>query len=451
MTQDGVRQDDQAYFDDLVTAATAGLVGDEVLLANISGERTDFIRLNNNHVRQAGSVDQRRLTVDLIEGRRHVAGGITLTGERSTDDARIATLLAQLREQRRHRRRRSVPALQRHPGVDRAHRTRDDPRAGRGAERHPHKVAVGHDLVGIYAAGDTFAGFGNSLGQRNWFQTATFNLDWCFYLEADKAAKNLYAGFDWSDELFERKVDWSTRQLAALGRAPINLTPGEYRTYLAPRAMEELVQLMSYYGAFGRRAHETRQTPLLRMVVDDVALSPMVSIAEDTAGGVAPNFQSAGFIRPDSVPLVVDGRYADTLVSPRSAQEYGVPTNGAGDGEFPESLALAPGTVSAENVSEALGSGLFVGNLWYTNFSDRAACRTTGMTRFATFWIDEGEIVAPVNVLRFDDTAFHLLGDKLEGLTDEAEVLLDASTYVERSTNSNRLPGALVTAMRFVL
>ena len=77
-------------------------------------------------------------------------------------------------------------------------------------------------------------------------------------------------------------------------------------------------------------------------------------------------------------------------------------------------------------MSEALGTGLFVGNLWYTNFSDRAACRTTGMTRFATFWIDDGEIVAPVNVLRFDDTAYHLLGDKLEGLTDEAEVLLDA-------------------------
>jgi len=450
MNRPNSNRDDQTYFDGLVSAATAGLTGDEVLLANISGERTDFIRLNNNDVRQAGTVDQRRLTVDLIEGRRHVAGGITLTGERATDDTRVSTLLAQLREQRRH--------------------VADDPfllynetptsteRIERGAIPEPaaalsdiRRGGEGHDLVGIYAAGDTFAGFGNSLGQRNWFQTATFNLDWCFYLEADKAAKNLFAGFDWNDELFERKIDWSTRQLAALDRAPMNLTPGEYRTYLAPRAMEELVQLMSYYGAFGRRAHETRQTPLLRMVVDDVALSPMVSIAEDTAGGVAPNFQSAGFIRPDSVPLVVDGRYTDTLVSPRSAQEYGVPTNGAGDGEYPESLALAPGTVSTANVSEALGTGLFVGNLWYTNFSDRAACRTTGMTRFATFWIDEGEIVAPVNVLRFDDTAFHLLGDKLEGLTDEAEVLLDASTYVERSTDSNRLPGALVTAMRFVL
>ena len=93
---------------------------------------------------------------------------------------------------------------------------------------------MAHDLVGIYAAGDTFAGFGNSLGQRNWFQTATFNLDWCFYLEADKAAKNLYAGFDWSDELFERKVDWSTRQLAALGRAPIE--PDARRVPHLPRA-----------------------------------------------------------------------------------------------------------------------------------------------------------------------------------------------------------------------
>ena len=72
-----------------------------MLLANVAGEPTDFVRLNNGDVRQAGTVDQRTLTVDLIEGSRHVAGGITLTGDRSVDDARIAALLAQLRDQRR--------------------------------------------------------------------------------------------------------------------------------------------------------------------------------------------------------------------------------------------------------------------------------------------------------------------------------------------------------------
>ena len=77
----------QAYFDELVTAATARLVGDEVLLANISGERTDFIRLNNSDVRLAGTIDQQSLSVDLIEGKR-LSGEITDNAE--WREARVA-------------------------------------------------------------------------------------------------------------------------------------------------------------------------------------------------------------------------------------------------------------------------------------------------------------------------------------------------------------------------
>jgi predicted Zn-dependent protease len=442
--------DDHAYFDELVTAATAALTGDEVLLATVSGERTDFIRLNHNEVRQAGSIHQRTLTVDLVEGHRHVGGSIRLAGVRSIDEARMVALLAQLRDQRRLVADDPFLLYNTEPvSTERIERgTVPDPSAALADIR---TAGAGRDLVGIYASGDTFTGFASSLGQRNWFQSSTFNFDWSFYLRADKAAKNLYAGFEWDDAAFAGKVDWSVRQLVALERDPIELSPGEYRTYLAPRAMEELLQLLSYYGAFGRRAHETRQTPLLRMLVDDARLSPLLTIREDTARGVAPNFQSAGFLRPDSVSLVVDGAYAETLVSPRSAQEYGVPTNGATGGEYPLSMAVEPGAIPTTAVNEALGTGLYVGNLWYTNFSDQAACRTTGMTRFATFWAEDGEIVAPVNVLRFDDTAYHLLGDRLEGLTDHAEVLLDTDTYGGRSTSSMRLPGALVGAMRFVL
>ena len=442
--------DDQTYFDELVAAAITRLRGDEVLLANVSGERTDFVRFNGGDVRQAGTVEQRVLSVDLVEGARHVGGSIQLTGDRSVDDARLRRLLEQAREQRR-----LVP---------------DDPfllyntspastsRVEAGSIPDPDAAvadirgaAAGRDLVGIYAAGDTWSGFANSLGQRNWFQSATFNLDWCFYLHDDKAAKNLYAGFEWDDDDFASKIDWSSRQLAALERSPVSLSPGEYRTYLAPAAMEELLGLMAGYGAFGKRALETRQTPLLKLAVGEESLSPLVSISESTGDGVSPNFQSAGFLRPDRVSLVSDGQPASTLISPRSAQEYGVETNGAANHEVPLSLAVAAGDVPVAAVSESLGTGLYVGNLWYTNFSDRAACRTTGMTRFATFWVEDGDIVAPVDVLRFDDTAYHLLGDRLEGLTDSAELLLDPGTYEERSTASTRSPGALVGAMRFVL
>jgi predicted Zn-dependent protease len=99
----------------------------------------------------------------------------------------------------------------------------------------------------------------------------------------------------------------------------------------------------------------------------------------------------------------------------------------------------------------ALDTGLAVGNLWYLNYSDRPACRMTGMTRFATFWVENGKVVAPVDVLRFDDTLFRILGENLEALTAERELMLESSTYGARMLTSATLPGALVSEMNFTL
>ncbi len=92
-----------------------------------------------------------------------------------------------------------------------------------------------------------------------------------------------------------------------------------------------------------------------------------------------------------------------------------------------------------------------MGNLHYLNYSDRPAARITGMTRFATFWVEDGRIVAPVDVLRFDDTLFRMLGANLEALTAETELLLASDTYRERQLASMRLPGALLSELAFTL
>ncbi|OAD23354.1 Zn-dependent protease [Candidatus Thiomargarita nelsonii] len=160
--------------------------------------------------------------------------------------------------------------------------------------------------------------------------------------------------------------------------------------------------------------------------------------------GVAPTFQAEGFIKPAQVSLIKQGVYNQALVSPRSAQEYGIKTNGANSEEVPTSLDLAAGEFPQANVLKTLDKGIYINNLWYLNYSDRAACRMTGMTRFATFWVENGEIVAPLSVMRFDETLYHILGDKLMALTAEREFILDTSTYEARSTGSVRLPGALV-------
>ncbi len=98
-----------------------------------------------------------------------------------------------------------------------------------------------------------------------------------------------------------------------------------------------------------------------------------------------------------------------------------------------------------------LGTGLCINNLWYLNFSDRMNCRLTGMTRFATFWVENGEAVAPTNVMRFDDSVYRMLGDGLTGLTATREFIPDSSTYEKRSTASMRLPGAFVDGFRLTL
>ncbi len=436
-------------FDELITEATSELRGGEVLTANYDGEASDFVRFNAGDVRQAGTVIQRTLALDLADGRRHATGTVRLTGDRTIDRARVGDLVDELRDQRRFvpddpylMVNTEVTSTVRHVGE-----VLPEPGA---AVADVRRASAGLDLVGILALGSIDHGFASSLGQRNWSRAQTFNLDWSCYLRADKAAKNRYAGTAWDDAAFTAKLDWTRQQLAVLDRRPIDLEPGRYRTFLAPPAVQELTDMLAW-GGFGLRAHRTKQTPLLRMVAEGATLSPQVRCVEDTAGGVGPAVQPQGFLRPDEVVLIDAGRYADHLVSPRSAAEFGVATNGAAEDESPESLRMAAGDLPTARVLDELGTGLHVGDLWYLNWSDRMACRTTGMTRFATFWVQDGEVTAPVNVLRFDDTAYRMLGECLVGLTDETEVLLDPSTYGQRSTASSRLPGALVEEMTFTL
>lgn len=437
------------YFYELSDFLTEKLKGDEVLLGSFSGEQSDFVRFNRSLVRQAGSVNQGYFSLDLIRGNRHAQGTVTLGAEPGEDRARLEALLKELRG-----RLGSVPE---DPYLLYA----TDVRSGEqiGEDRLPDREATvnavldagrGKDLVGIYAAGGIFSGFANSLGQRNWSATYSFHLDWCFYRDTDKAAKNTYAGFEWDHEQFARKVAEAGERVAILDRPAKTISPGEYRVYLAPAALDSIMDLLGW-GGFGLKTHRTKSTPLLKMIADGAQLHPSITITENTADGLGPNFQSKGFIKPDRVTLIEAGKCRDCLICPRSAKEYGEDTNGAGEGEYPESLDLGGGDVPADRVLEQLDTGVYVTRLWYLNYSDRPSCRITGMTRFATCWVEGGRIVAPLNVMRFDETIYRVLGENLLGLTAERELIPSASTYGGRSTDSARLPGALVKDFTFTL
>ncbi len=429
------------YLYDMGDSIKKNLKKGEEFFLNADGEESDFVRLNNNRVRQAGTVNQCYLSLTLVKGQRHLSGTVTISGT-SDDRGAVNSALESLRK--------DIDSLPEDPhflysrDVNSTETVRENRLPESGAVMEKIMTAgEGLDLVGMYAAGRVYSAFMNSLGQRNWFEIWSFNLDWSVYLREDKAVKSGYAGYAWDDRVFSGKMESVREQLEVLGRSPRSIEPGKYRVFLSPKALSAVMEMLSW-GGFSEKSIRTKNSSLLKLVENRESLSSEVTIAENVKGGVAPNFQGQGFIKPERTLLIDAGGFAGGLVSPRTAKEYGLETNGAGGGESPGSVDMDGGELNDDEIPAALDTGLYINNLWYLNYSDRPNCRITGMTRFATFWVEKGKIAAPVDVMRFDETVYRVLGGNLLGLTRGKEFMIDTDTYGSRSTGSMNLPGALV-------
>jgi predicted Zn-dependent protease len=196
----------QTRFSELADHIGTCLQGAEAFTATYDAEDSDFVRFNQGKVRQAGHVTQQELDLDLIDGAKHVSANISLAGDAALDKGRVARLVKTLRE-----RLAGIPddpylLYATEPVSSEQIEESTLPDSGE-AVAEIQAAADGKDLVGVYAAGGIHKGFANSFGQRNWYATHSYNLDWSFFLRADKAVKSSYAGFTWDKDAFQRKVD----------------------------------------------------------------------------------------------------------------------------------------------------------------------------------------------------------------------------------------------------
>jgi predicted Zn-dependent protease len=437
----------EEYFYQLAQLVENLSLSDELCCCYFEAEDADYVRFNQGRVRQAGTVLQRAMNVALTADRRPVSGSCCLTGSFAEDSDRLRDLVRTLRAQR--------ACVDRDPHLNYAlevNCSRDDFGVVLPDSRDVigELVEAGHDLdlVGLWASGMTYTGFANSCGQRNWHCRSSFNLDYSAYLSQDTAVKDSYAGFSWHSPTLRQRLDHVREQLALLQRPTRTLAPGRYRAYLAPTALHELFALLGWQG-FGLKSHRTRQTPLLRMREMDQRLNPAFSLYEDHNSGMTPRFTAEGFVKPKRVALIEAGAYQECLTAARSAMEFGVPVNASI--ECPESLRMAAGDIEQHKILEHLGTGLYISNLWYCNFSDPNHCRLTGMTRYACYWVENATLRQPIDVMRFDDTLYHLLGHGLVGVTAQQTLLFDADSYGKRSLATMRLPGVIVDGLTLTL
>jgi predicted Zn-dependent protease len=320
------------------------------------------------------------------------------------------------------------------------------------AEKVPERVcslAAGHDFVGIYAGGPTVIANSDSKGQFHFFATENFSLDYSLF-DGPKAVKALYAASQWKDDSFRQSVLNSASQLSLLKKPVRDVKRGNYRVYMAPDAVMSLVGMLSW-GALSQAAYKRGQSPFQKFADGTEQLSPLFGLEENFTLGGSPRFNTLGEVAPSRLPLIEKGKLKNLLCSSRTAKEFGCESNRASGSETMRSPDMAAGSLEEKDILTRLGTGLYLSNLHYLNWSDRMSARVTGMTRYACFWVEQGEIVGPIKDLRFDESLYRIFGSELEAVTKERHVQPETHTYDARQPGLARAPGILLRDFTFTL
>ena len=431
----------QEYFSKISNYLFNELNKSEVLIINFDAEVTDFVRLNKSLIRQAGNVSQLGIHITLIIKNKTLKSSIRLSSNYDKDCVILLRTLYYLR--------REISELPNDPYLmyEKTVHSSDLVNIANLDSFVITKNILTRfesvDMVGILSIGKIIKGFSNSFGQFNWHESESFNFDWSLYGKNGKAVKNNYADDKWNDEAFASIANESINQLNVVDNVERKLTPGKYRVYLSPSALNEIIDMMSW-GGFSYKANRVGSSPLYQMFKGNQYFDESVSFTENLSNGFAPMFHSDGFVKPEKTNLISNGAYQNSLVSPRSALEYSVKHNAAEYYESPVSIELDAGPLDSENLLSEVNNGIYINNLWYLNFSDKNNGRITGLTRFGCFEVKNGEFLGPINTMRFDETLYNIFGEKLVGLTNNQQLIIDTSTYEERSSHSSKIPGAIV-------
>lgn len=436
------------HFNDLSQKILGDLRTGEDLVLNLNGEDTLYLRFNENKIRQNTNVEQTVLTLKYQANGRTLERSRTLTLDAATDQKITRELLQICRDDIK-----AVPVDPHQVAVV---------NNGESAQDFAGSVpptaelllsltegAEGCDLAGLYCGGTVVSANKNSKGQSHWFSTNSYFMDYSIY-NGPKAVKSVVAGSMWIDDLWRNDVQRAKNQLALLQKPVCDVKPGAHRVYLAPGAVSEILSTMSW-GGVSAAAWKQGRNPFQSMAEGSRKLSPLFSLRENFDLGLTPKFNSLGEVAPTHVPLITNGQWNQFLTSTKSAGEYGLRSNFASPDEGLRSPEILGGTLEEKDILKELGTGLYLSNLHYLNWSDMVSARITGMTRYACFWVENGEIVGPIKDLRFDESLFEAFGPKLLAVTKDSVIDPAVGTYFARAIGGKKIPGFLIDRFTFTL
>lgn len=415
---------------------------------SLHAENSLFVRYNQAKVRQNTSIAQIELRIELVSDNKSVKKGLNLTGDLETDLDRSQNLLAQAR--------REIPELDFDPRLTALQKFDSSTAKFKSSTplSNTHTAdllnLVGNsDLAGIWSSGPVVKAASTSKGTFHFYGIDSFCLDYSLF-SGPKSVKGVFAGIAWDEAKFNEQMLKSKKSLALLERPAASAPRGNYRVYLAPAALNEIINIMNW-DALSQDAFQNGNSPFTRLVKEEVQVSPRFHLRENFELGLSPRFNESGESAPGILPIIDAGKVKNLLTSTRTANQYSLKSNQAEEGEVLRAPELLTGNLEENDILRALGTGIYISNLHYLNWSDRLSARITGMTRFACFWVEKGEILGPISDLRFDVSLYDILGDKLEQLTSQSEWIPSTTTYGGRSLGGAKTPGVLISDFKFTL
>jgi len=423
---------------------------EEFVSFSMNGEQTYFTRFNQAKVRQQGQVSQYSLSICFALEGKNAQYEFFLTAQESLDLEKISKFYKNFKATYSEREKDSFYSVS--TAGSEASFVNESQSSSFESFKAPVQdicsEVAGTDFVGIYAGGLFYRAFLNSNGQSCWHQIANHNLDYCLYYSKDKAIKNNYSDLKWNRDSFSKQIEFAKQGLKALSKSEKKLQPGDYRVYLSPKAVSEVLGIMNW-RCFSEESFQVKESPLFKMKEESKNLSSLFNLSEDYSSGINPLFTKGGHKVPELVKIIDSGRLVGSLTNSRAAKEFSLNMNAASG--YLTSPVIGAGKLVEDDILKRLDTGVYISDLWYTNYSELPTCRITGMTRFASFWVEKGEIIAPISVMRFDDSVYSFFGEQLEDLTQQQQLISSAGSYRQRDLGAEKIPGALIKKFHFAL
>ncbi len=181
-----------------------------------------------------------------------------------------------------------------------------------------------------------------------------------------------------------------------------DVEPGEYTVVLEPCAFADLLQEVQW--SLDAKAADEQRSAWHGLVGERVA-SELFTARSIPGHPANPGYPSAedGLAAPEVT------WFENGVLKTLAYSRYWADRSGAAPTGWAQNLVVDGGDKSLDDLIAGVERGLLVTRFWYLNYTDEMKLMTTGMTRDGLFRIEDGEIVAAVRNLRFDDSPLRFL------------------------------------------